>query len=366
MTAQTPSVSTAKIYIVAPAPPPYGGMSIQAEKLAARLNSEGLNVQLLPTNPIFPRPLRFAESVPALRTIIRTLLFLRSLARILPHSDVIHHFSVCGLYFFTLTSPLILLARSQHKRMVLNYRGGRAPAFLRKWSSIAIPIMRRAHSVIVPSVFLQRTFEQFGLPSSVVPNIIETESFCYRERHVLRPSLLVTRQLEPLYNIDGLLRAFRIIQDRYPQAELTIAGTGSEGDRLRKLCVQLKLTGVDFLGYVSTRDLPALYAAHDIFVNASNADNFPAALVEAACSGLPIVTTAAGGIPDMLQDRKSGLLVSLNDHEALAAGVIELLKNPEMARHLARVARSWAEQVSWPATLASLLHHYGLSEAKVQ
>jgi glycosyltransferase involved in cell wall biosynthesis len=103
------------------------------------------------------------------------------------------------------------------------------------------------------------------------------------------------------------------------------------------------------------------YAEHDIFVNASNADNFPGALVEAACSGLPIVTTRAGGIPDMIRDHENGILVGLNDHEKLAAAVIELTENPERARRLAENARSWAGQFSWAATLRALLRNYALN-----
>jgi glycosyltransferase involved in cell wall biosynthesis len=116
---------------------------------------------------------------------------------------------------------------------------------------------------------------------------------------------------------------------------------------------RLELEGVHFKGYVPAAELPALYVAHDIFVNASNADNFPAALVEAACSGLPIVTTAAGGIPDMIRDRENGLLIGLNDHQALAAAFIELVEEPELARRLAWSARAWVEQFSWPGPSAA-------------
>jgi glycosyltransferase involved in cell wall biosynthesis len=107
--------------------------------------------------------------------------------------------------------------------------------------------------------------------------------------------------------------------------------------------------------------LPELYATHDIFVNGSNADNFPGALVEAACSGLPIVSTRAGGIPDMLRDHETGILVALNDHEKLAAAVIELVEEPKTAEQLAGGARAWAEQFSWPVTLAALLRNYAIS-----
>jgi phenylacetate-CoA ligase len=336
-------------------------MSIQAQKLAARLTTEGVKVRLLSTNPTFPGMLRILERVPGLRTAVRTLIYFRSLGKVMPDTDVFHHMTVCGLYFFSLSVPLVFWGRLRGKRVVLNYRGGRAPAFLKNWSWAVIPAMRMAHAVIVPSEFLQRTFGRHGLAAEVVPNIIDIEAFPYQSRRSFRPKLIVTRHLEPLYNVECILRAFRIVKGKFSDAELSIVGTGSEERRLQRLCSEWKLQGVAFNGHIAPAKLPAFYAAHDIFVNSSNADNFPGALVEAACSGLPIVTTCAGGIPDMVRDHENGLLVGLNDDEELAAAVIELLDNPDMARRLAEGARTWAEQFSWPTTFAALLQNYGLT-----
>jgi glycosyltransferase involved in cell wall biosynthesis len=349
-----------RVCIIAPVPPPYGGMSIQAQKLASRLGSEGFEVTVLSTNPVFPRRLRFSERVPGLRTVVRTLLYLRSLPGGMASSDVVHHMTVCGTYFFALTVPLVLWGKVRRKRVVLNYRGGRAPAFLKSWSWAVIPFMRMADAVIVPSEFLQRTFREYRLSTEVVSNIIDTDAFPYRLRKSLLPKLIVTRHLEPLYNVECILRAFRMVKEKFSDAELSIVGTGSEEQRLRRLCAEWKLEGVTFHGHVVPAKLPALYAAHDIFVNSSNADNFPGAVVEASCSGLPIVTTRAGGIPDMIRDHENGILVGLNDHEKLAAAVVEVLEDSELAQRLAGAARSWAEQFSWNATFTALLRNYAI------
>jgi glycosyltransferase involved in cell wall biosynthesis len=101
-------------------------------------------------------------------------------------------------------------------------------------------------------------------------------------------------------------------------------------------------------------------------VNSSNVDNFPGALVEAACCGLPIVSTRAGGIEDMIISRHNGILVDLNDHEALAAGVIEIVEDCEFSRQLARRARVWAEQFSWQNVLPVLSRVYDLPLANMQ
>ncbi|HZZ17470.1 MAG TPA: glycosyltransferase family 4 protein, partial [Candidatus Sulfotelmatobacter sp.] len=181
----------------------------------------------------------------------------------------------------------------------------------------------------MPSEFLQEVFDEFGLSSTVLPNIAQTEMFPWKKRESFAPSLLVTRHLDPMYNTECLLRAFRIIKARFPEAVLSVAGDGSETMRLRDLVSQWQLDGVKFLGPIAHDELPALYASHDIYVNSSNVDNFPGALVEAACCGLPIVTTGAGGIPSMIKHRENGIVVELNDDRALAAGVGEIVERPE-------------------------------------
>jgi glycosyltransferase involved in cell wall biosynthesis len=119
------------------------------------------------------------------------------------------------------------------------------------------------------------------------------------------------------------------------------------------------LRGVNFYGALAYGKLPALYKEHDIYVNASRVDNFPGALVEAACAGLPVVTTRAGGIPEMIRHRENGLLVDIGDDAALANSVLELLHHQDWARQLARTARAWAEQFSWLRVFPELLRCYG-------
>jgi glycosyltransferase involved in cell wall biosynthesis len=252
------------------------------------------------------------------------------------------------------------------KRMILNYRGGRAAQFLKQWGWCAVPLMRRATSICVPSEFLQRIFGEYRLPSTLLPNIAHTEMFPWNKREQFAPSLLVTRHLDPIYNTECLLRAFRIIKERFPEATLSVAGDGSEAIRLRELVSGWRLEGVKFLGPVAHHELPSLYAAHDVYVNSSNVDNFPGALVEAACCGLPIVTTGAGGIPSMIKHRQSGIVVRLNDDKALAMGVIEIIEHPEFGRSLALQARRSAEQFSWKEVLPKLLACYGNPVAAVE
>jgi glycosyltransferase involved in cell wall biosynthesis len=348
-----------KVWIVAPSPPPYGGMSVQAEKLKKYLVSEGIRAELIPTNPPLPRLFEGLERVPIIRTVLREIQYLFSLTRIVNDPGVVHHLSASYLYFCLHSAPLLLLGRLCKTKIVLNYRGGRAGDFLRYWHWAVVPLLRRADQLVVPSQFLQRIFEDFGIASTVLPNLADTELFPFKQRDQFFPRLFVSRSLEAMYDIECVLRAFQIVQAKIPQATLGVAGEGSEKYKLQSLVREWNLKGVKFYGPVPHEELSSRYLQHDIYLNASRVDNFPGALVEAACAGLPIVTTRAGGIPEMIQDRQNGLLCDVGDAGALANCVMEILEHQDFAHQLARNARSWAEQFSWHSVFPQLLQCYG-------
>ena len=353
-----------RVWIIAPIPPPYGGMSIQAEKLLRQLRAAGVNAALIPTNPDPPSALRFLSQLPVIRAMIRELQYLISLSRILRDPGIVHHFSASYLFFFLHSAPLVLLRARPGAKLMLNYRGGQAQDFLRQWRWIVVPLMKLADELVVPSAFLQRVFANYGLRSTLVPNIADTEQFCFRQREHFSPRLLVTRNLEPMYDVERVLCAFRTLQMKMPKAKLGIVGAGSEANKLRGLVRNWGMKGVIFYGAVAHENLPAIYRDYDIYINASRVDNFPGAIVEAACSGLPIVTTRAGGISEMIRHRENGLLCDVGDAESLAASALEIVNSPELGCELARSARSWAEQFAWSSVFPKLLRCYGFAETE--
>jgi len=122
-----------------------------------------------------------------------------------------------------------------------------------------------------------------------------------------------------------------------PEATLFIAGEGPDGDRLRRLA----LPNVRFLG--ARQDLPALMNACDGFVLSSAVEGLPMVLLEAAASGLPQVSTAAGGVPEVVIHGRTGLVVPLGDAAALAAAMARLeAMPPEERASMARAAREHA------------------------
>src|SRR5262249_52104197 len=217
------------VLLVAPSMDILGGQSIQAEYLRSPLQgAAGLAVTLLPINPVLPGPLRLLQRIKYVRTLVTTAAYIASLVKRLPRYDIIHVFSASYLSFVLAPTPAILLARLCGKKIVLNYHSGEAEDHLSRWRRTTAPVMKMADEIVVPSAYLVEVFRRFGLRARPVFNVVDTGMFVYRERRPLRPVFLSNRNLEALYNVSCILRAFQIIQRRYPTARLIIAGDGKQ------------------------------------------------------------------------------------------------------------------------------------------
>ena len=337
-----------RIAMVAPSLEFLGGQGMQANILAENLSKEDCTVEFIPINPIFPARLRWLRRLPYVRTILNEVLYLAKLTA-LGGVDVVHVFSASYWSFLLAPVPAMVLARLFRKRVILNYHSGEAEDHLKRWGIWVHPWLGLAHEIVVPSEYLRQIFEHHGYRVRVVPNIVDTSRFYYRERFVLRPRLVSTRNLELHYRIDNTLKAFALVRAEYPEATLSIAGYGTEEPRLRSLGESLGSRGICFLNSVEFNKMPDLLDEADIFVNASVIDNQPVSILEALAAGLPIVSTATGDIGSMLCDGKAGVIVPPDDPVALGKEIIGLLKNPDRALILTRHGRKEVEKYQWSA-----------------
>jgi glycosyltransferase involved in cell wall biosynthesis len=239
----------------------------------------------------------------------------------------------------------------------MNYRSGEAPDHLKR-SAIARSTLRSVERNAVPSRFLEEVFAGFGIRSEIIPNIVDVERFRFRRREGLHPRVLSTRNFEPLYNLPCTLRAFRAVQDRYPEASLTLVGDGSQGPAIRRLAEELRLRNVTFAGRVPPEDIWRYYAEADIYLQTPDIDNMPTSVLEAFASGCPVVATRAGGVPAILTDDVHGLLVPCGDHQAAGDAMLRLLADPALARRLADTAFESCAKYQWSSVRSQWLALY--------
>jgi len=154
-----------------------------------------------------------------------------------------------------------------------------------------------------------------------------------------RPVVGTIARLHRQKGISHLLQASRRILKAVPETRIVVVGDGPQSDRMRRDALRLGL-GERCLFLGAREDATALLALFDIFVLPSLWEGLPFVLVEAASLGKPIVATAVDGVPEILEEGQTGLLVPPGDSEALANAVIRLLRDKDEAGRLAEKARS--------------------------
>ena len=343
----TPS-APASLALVGPLPPPSGGMANQTMQLARLLEEEGCRVTLVQTN----RPYRpsWIARFRGVRALFRLAPYLRSLWRAMDDADLVHVMANSGWAWHFFAAPAIWIGWLRGRPVVVNYRGGAAQAFLdRQWIMVR-PTLQRAACLIVPSRFLERVFEARKMRVQIVPNIVDLARFHPSDRVERGWHVVVARNLEDIYDIPTALRAFAVVHRRHPHARLTVVGSGPALIMLERLADELALRcAVTFTGRLDNARMADVYRSADLALNPSRVDNMPISLLEAMASGVPIVSTNAGGIPDMVDDGKTALLVPAGDWQAMAEAALRVLENAQLASSLRAAGIEAAQRYTWKA-----------------
>lgn len=345
---QKKAVDLSNLTLVGPLPPPSGGMANQTRQLSRLFHASGVRIEVVRTNASY-RP-EWIGKVRGLRAIARLVPYLFALWRGIGRGQAVHIMANSGWSWHLYVAPAVWIASLRRKPVVLNYRGGEAQQFFERSFRWVEPTLRRVNAIVVPSTFLLEIFRRWNFEPVIVPNIIDLNRFGERARaqQTSAPHVIVTRNLEPIYDIGTALEVFRLILDHFPDATLTVAGIGPEEERLRAQARVLNLLSqTNFVGRIDNDQIPSLYARADLMLNTSLVDNMPISILEALASGVPVVSTDAGGIPHLIDDGVNGCLAPCADVPALAGKAIDVLENSAMRQRLVAAGRRKAEEFGW-------------------
>lgn len=241
----------------------------------------------------------------------------------------------------------------------LHVEPGAAPRWTAPWLRervMAAALRRWAARVIAVSAAQRDGWLAAGMagrPPVVVPNGVDLAVHPTGEREVTRRELgiapgdrvaiAVAALRGDEKGIDVLLRAMRRIAAGPVPARLLVVGSGAKESTFREMARALGVADhARFLGF--RRDIPRLLGAADVFVLPSRRDALPTVLMEAMAAGLPVVASAVGGIPELVDAPATGRLVPPGDETALADALLELLERPSVAAALGGAGRRRAEE----------------------
>ena len=226
-------------------------------------------------------------------------------------------------------------------------------------------LMKRSDALIAVSMYTKKELTEFydieEEKIHIIYNGVDVQKFKpNKDRAGLRRELgleekqkiiLFVGRLYQRKGLDTLFQSISKVVQNFKNAKFVISGEGfrQNKEKLLKLAEKLKIeNSVLFVGYFPDEKLPDLYAASDIFVLPALYENFPFAILEAQATGLPVISTKVGGIPELVTNNKNGLLVEPANSKQLTEEIIILLKNPKFAEELGKRGRRLVEEkFSW-------------------
>jgi glycosyltransferase involved in cell wall biosynthesis len=310
-----------------------GYVTTQAEIIADLFEAAGY-----PVISVSDSPNRYWRLI----DIVKTLILKRRQVDILV-------INVYGGASFVVEDIASYLGRLFGKPIVMLLHGGAMPEFMARFPKWTRRVLGRAHTIVTPSEFLARAVVPYGFHARVIRNVLDLSKYQYRHRRKIEPRLLWMRTFHPIYNPLMAVRVLARLRSTVPDATLLMAGqaNGTEVE-VQRLADELGLNGALRLsGFLDAENKMAEANAAEIFINTNHIDNMPVSVVEACAMGLPVVSTAVGGLPDLLTDGETGLLVPDDDDEAMVEAIEMLLKDLDLTSRLSSKGRLLAERSSW-------------------
>jgi glycosyltransferase involved in cell wall biosynthesis len=322
-----------------------GGTEHQMTELIRRLDSSRFDIhvaclddrgplrhRVAPSAPITAFPFHGFASAGAVRQAWRFARWCRRRG-----IDVVHS---CDFYANVFALPAAALARVPVR--IGSRRDVSIPERSAAKERLQRTAYRAAHRVIANSAAAVQRLVDEGVPAariSCVENGIDVERHRPRPRPAAGRVVATVANLRPGKGHETLLRAAALVAGRMPDVRFDIAGDGPLRTELEATAHGLGLSErVRFLGHVS--DVPAVLHAAGAFAFPSRMEAAPNALIEAMAAALPVVASAAGGIPEVVVHERNGLLVPPGDPDALAAALLRLFSEPALAARLSLAAHT--------------------------
>ncbi|MBZ9572240.1 glycosyltransferase family 4 protein [Patescibacteria group bacterium] len=201
------------------------------------------------------------------------------------------------------------------------------------------------------------THKILGIPKDKIVVIycgVDTKKFSLNQSKK-KPRILYCSGFVPSKGIDTLLRALSIVVKKYNNVVLDILGGGKREPYIQTIADLGIAENIRYYGHIPYDEINKYYRNAYLFVAPTKHESFGLTIGEAMASGLPVVSTSATAIPEIVQDKITGFLVPWKDSRALAEAIITLLSNPEMAKSMGKAGRKRVEEMfTWQKTALQL------------
>lgn len=252
--------------------------------------------------------------------------------------------------FYAGLATIFFKYRFPKVKYVLNMQSGDSDLFiwLRTWfwHPLYKKIYTKPDYIYAISNFLIKRAKKFGYKRKIdlIPNGVDIKRFTNHDSEIknseLRKNLkikndekilITTSRLVPKNGIKDLIDAAKILVNKNHKIKLLVLGSGPLEKKLKIKIKNLKLQNeVLLLGNIEQKEIPKYLDISDIFIRPSLSEGMGISFLEAMATGLPIIATPVGGIPDFLEHKKTGMRCEVKNPKSIAKQIETLLKNPEL------------------------------------
>lgn len=345
-------------------PPEIGGPATYALLLEDELPKKGAAVSIVPFGWVRHYP-----------KIIRHIVYAYKLWQESKDADIIY-----ALDPISVGIPALFIAKLRRKKFIIRLGGDyaweqgrgrfgltetldeyltgdtRRPLMVKVLAALQSYVTKRATKVIAPSDYLKSVIIKWGvMPANIVviysalyPLSVEgTKEELHDQLSFTHPTIVSAGRLVPWKGFVVLIEVVARLKEKYPDITLVIAGDGEEHDTLiAKAEAEDVATNLRLVGRISKDALGASIKGADVFVLNTAYEGLSHQLIEVMDLGTPIVTTTAGGNPELITNDVSGILVPFNDVQALQAAIIRILEHPETSSRMVQSARARSREFS--------------------
>jgi len=232
-------------------------------------------------------------------------------------------------------------------------------------------VLENAEAAVVVTDSMKNKIKEFGFNIKnifTIPNGVELSEFENLSKTDVRKKLkiddseniiLFVGTLKTVKGIKYLIEAVKIVKEKGLKIKLLLVGDGEEKEELKKISEKLNLKeNIIFVGRIDNKEIPEYMIASDIFVLPSLSEGLPVVILEAMASGIPIIATKVGGVPDIVKDKENGFLVDSKSPTQIAEKILYLLANDDTRKFISLNNFKKAKDYSWNIVMENLIKVY--------
>ncbi len=278
-------------------------------------------------------PIKYTN-FPLIRAVVYTFLCIFNSIRIKP--DIIH-----GHMLLLNSFSAIIAGKLLKKKSIVQSHGSdiyKIPWILKM--TLVRFVIKNSGIVIAITNDIKRKMREVYDRKDIyfLPNAVDTKKFNLNKK-LCRENLMINKndfilifvgRLEKIKGVNYLLEALKYLK-RYKNIKLLLIGEGSEMQYLKELSRELDISeSVVFLGNIPNNDIPKYLCSADIFILPSLSEGCPITILEALATGLPVICSKVGGLPEIIQNGENGFLVSVGDSKSISEHILRLMRNKKL------------------------------------